>query len=443
MTKQIFFFFLLIGFSLLNPCQSEAKRIALVIGNNDYINVSKLKKAVNDARAVSRTLDSIGFKVIEKVNADRRSFDQQLNHLSILIEEGDEVLFFFAGHGISIKGRNYLLPLDIPKIIPGQERSITKEAFSEDEIISLLQERGARVKFLIIDACRNNPFPKKGTRSVGRSVGLEERKTPPRNTFIIYSAGFGEEALDRLSDDDEDPNSIFTRKLLPLLKTPGLSHLKMIKQLQIEVEQLALTTTSKHKQFPAFYDQVRGDFYLIPKHREFEEKNKAVKNDIEETLWTTIQNSKKSSDFKFYLSKFPTGKYSVLAELKLQNLSVLTLQNSLNIQSFIEDVYLREQAKFTEVVNYNELGFVNRSEIRKRIKKYKKKWPVRNYTLIPGSLKTTNSSNNEIIVVFRFNFYVSRINKNVEGTGRIKLTLIPQNNSYLVKSVKEINEIDR
>lgn len=257
--------FILIFF---NCVPLQAKRIALIIGNNDYVNVTKLKKAVNDARALAGVLEGIGFEVTEKVNIDRRIFDQQLNHLQATVNAGDEVVFFYSGHGISVKGRNFLLPIDIPAIIPGHERSVTKEAFAEDEIINILQDRGAKVSILIIDACRNNPFPKEGTRSVGRSVGLGQRDNPPINTFVMYSAGIGQEALDRLSDEDENPNSVFTRRLIPLLQQSGLSLIRMAKTLQVEVEKLALTTKSKHRQFPAFYDQVRGDFYFVPKIKE-------------------------------------------------------------------------------------------------------------------------------------------------------------------------------
>lgn len=318
MRNQTLFVTILVSFSLfISP--AFAKRVALVIGNDDYTNVTKLQKAVNDAKAVASTVRDIGFQVIEKFDVNRRTFDQQLNILNSKIEAGDEVVFFFAGHGISVRGQNYLLPTDIPEILPGLERSVIKEAFSENEIIALLQERGAKVSILIIDACRNNPFPKEGTRSVGRSVGLGQRPNPPRNTFVLYSAGIGQEALDRLSDADQNPNSVFTRKLIPLLKTPGLSHVQMAKKLQIEVEQLALTTKSRHQQFPAFYDQVRGNFYLVP----LRENPQTKTDDADQTLWKTIENSEKPSDFEFYLAEHPKGRYSSVAKLKIQRLAAL------------------------------------------------------------------------------------------------------------------------
>lgn len=300
---------------------AHAKRVALVIGNDAYSNVAPLKKAANDANALALTLTDLGFDVMKEINAARRVMDSRLNELNNRVEAGDEVVVFFAGHGISVRGQNYLLPTDIPKIRPGQERSVTKEAFSENEIINILQERGARVSILIIDACRNNPFPKSGTRTLGRSTGLGERSTPPRNTFIMYSAGIGQEALDRLSEADIDPNSVFTRKLIPLLKTPGLSHVQMAKQLQIEVEQLALKAEQQHRQFPAFYDQVRGNFFFIPEDKSTPQSRVKVTESPEELLWNTIRNSSTAEDYKFYLRKFPTGRFAHIAELELQKLT--------------------------------------------------------------------------------------------------------------------------
>lgn len=319
--KSLAIFFFTICFASISGSDAWAKRLALVIGNDAYINVDPLLKAVNDAKAVAAVVEELGFQVIQKNNASRSHINDGLTEIGRVMKPGDEVLFFFAGHGISVKGQNYLLPTDIPAIKPGQEHSIKKEAFSENEIISLLQEKGAKVSILIIDACRNNPFPKQGTRSIGRSVGLGQHTTPPHNAFVMYSAGLGQQALDRLSDEDDNPNSVFTRKLLPLLKTPGLSHVQMAKRLQIEVEQLALTTADRHKQFPAFYDQVRGNFYLLPDGKEVAiETLKKPSMNQENILWETVKDSSKISDFEFYLGKYPDGIFASVAELKISKL---------------------------------------------------------------------------------------------------------------------------
>lgn len=323
MPKQTFIVSFLLSVSLFIASPAFAKRIALIIGNDDYTNVSKLQKAVNDATAVASTLEDTGFQILLEKNADRQSMNRLLGKLSAKIEVGDEVLFYFSGHGVAVRGENYLLPTDIPPIVPNLEHSISKEAFSEDEIISLMKERGAKVSIMIIDACRNNPFPKGGTRSVGRSVGLARTKAPAEGTFIMYSAGIGQEALDRLSDDDKNPNSIFTRNLLPLLKAPGLDITQMTKGLRIDVRDLALKAAAphqNHKQFPAYYDQMEGNFYFVPGSEGKTTKIIERQNGADETLWKTIENSKKASDFEFYLSEHPKGRYSSLVKLKIKQL---------------------------------------------------------------------------------------------------------------------------
>ena len=102
--------------SLTSP--SYAKRIALVIGNNAYDNVTRLEKAENDAESIGQALKGIGYSVIMQKNLNRRKFNQNMQLFLSQLEAGDEALFFFAGHGVEIRGENYLLPTDIPDAVP-------------------------------------------------------------------------------------------------------------------------------------------------------------------------------------------------------------------------------------------------------------------------------------------------------------------------------------
>lgn len=240
--------------------RANAKRIALVIGNDNYSSVAKLEKAVSDARSIARTLRTVGFRVTHLENLNNRSMTRGIySDFISSIKKGDEVLFYYAGHGIEIRSRNYLLATDIPKVKPGNERFVTKEAFAVDDIIEAVQERGSRLAIFILDACRDNPFPKEGTRSIGTTRGLG-RSDPPKGTFVMYSAGSRQAALDRLSSSDRNPNSVYTRKLLPLIQTPGLKLTEMAKRLRGEVEELA--SKVNHDQYPAYYDQMKGEFYF-------------------------------------------------------------------------------------------------------------------------------------------------------------------------------------
>ena len=243
-----------------HPVQAQ-NRHALVIGIDDYAHVTPLHKARNDAQAVSAALERLGFVVITELDPDRRQVNQALSAFSSQLEPGDEALFYFAGHGVEVAGRNYLLPADIPAARPGDEDFVTGEAIAVDRVLSMMQRRGARVSLLILDACRDNPFPTEGTRSLGSSRGLA-RVDPPEGAFILFSAGTGQAALDRLSDNDPDPNSVFTRALLPRLQEPGLDIHSLARDVRRDVR--ALARTVKHDQFPAYYDQLAGNFSFNP-----------------------------------------------------------------------------------------------------------------------------------------------------------------------------------
>jgi hypothetical protein len=168
---------------------------------------------------------------------------------------------FFSGHGVAIGAENYLLPTDMEKPGAGEENLVRSEAHSVDALIHRVQAKGAASSIFVIDACRNNQFEAVGVRSIGATKGLA-RIDAPSGVFVLFSAGIGQTALDRLNAADPSPNSVFTRKLLPLLEQPGLTHLALAKRVQTEVK--ALAATVGHPRQPAFYDQIDGELTFKP-----------------------------------------------------------------------------------------------------------------------------------------------------------------------------------
>jgi hypothetical protein len=242
--------------------QSTAKaqgRLALVVGNDAYMNVPKLERAVNDSKEVARSLRALGFEVIVATDVNRRDLVQRLDEFSQRVQNGDLALFYYAGHGIEIRGTNYILPVDMPAVRDGQETLITSEALPTEKIVSDIQDRGARTFVMILDACRDNPFKRPGTRGVGGVRGLA-LASPPEGVFVLYSAGVGQAALDRLSNADVDPNSVFTRVFLKEIANPGATMVEIAKATQVQVRALALGV--EHVQVPAYYDQVIGQLRL-------------------------------------------------------------------------------------------------------------------------------------------------------------------------------------
>jgi hypothetical protein len=239
------------------PPADGARRVALVVGNDAYDNLDHLQKAVNDARAIRTALQKLGFDVVEVENAPRRIMNQRIVEFAGKVGRGDTAFFFYSGHGVEIRGINYLLGTDTPGASDNQEALIMSEGIPADSIVDQLQDRGARVSMLVLDACRENPFKQAGTRGVGGTRGLAQMTTP-EGVFVLYSAGVGQTALDRLSDHDPDPNSVFTRTFSRVLVSPGMTVQEMAKETQSEVRKLA--STVNHPQMPAYYDQILGQF---------------------------------------------------------------------------------------------------------------------------------------------------------------------------------------
>jgi hypothetical protein len=238
------------------PAQA-AKRVALVIGNNDYRNVPKLQKAVNDARTMGDTLKQLGFSVMVAENQTRAAFSQTLLAFDKAVEPGDTAFFFYAGHGFEIAGQNFLLPTDVPAATEGQEELVRDASILADRVIERLQNKKARTAILVFDACRNNPFERAGTRAVAGGGGLAPMTQLPEGVFSVFSAGPRQTAL---SNNDDNPNSVFTRTFARELTQPGANLVQVAQRTRRLVSEAAETV--RHKQIPVYFDQMVDDVFL-------------------------------------------------------------------------------------------------------------------------------------------------------------------------------------
>ena len=241
------------------PAQAE-KRVALVIGNNDYKNVPKLQKAVNDARTMGETLKQLGFTVMVAENQTRQAFSESLLAFDNAVGPGDTAFFFYAGHGFEIAGQNFLLPTDVPAAGEGQEELVRDASVLADRIIERLQNKNVRTAILVFDACRNNPFERSGTRALAGGGGLAPMTQLPEGVFSIFSAGPRQTALDRLSNNDDNPNSVFTRTFAKELLQPGENLVQVAQHTRRIVSEMA--ETINHKQIPVYFDQMVDDVFL-------------------------------------------------------------------------------------------------------------------------------------------------------------------------------------
>jgi uncharacterized caspase-like protein len=218
--------------------------------------VTPLLNARSDARALGAELDRVGYKVTLLLDLKEREMKQALREFKARIEGGDEVVFFYAGHGVQLGNANYLLPIDIKG---DDEEQVKDEAIQLQRVLDDMSERKAKLTLAVIDACRDNPFKKQG-RSIG-GRGLTPT-TAATGQMIVFSAGTGQQALDKLGGNDKDPNSVFTRTFIKEMAKPGLTVDRVLRNVRNQVVDMARSVG--HEQVPALYDQVVGDFYFKP-----------------------------------------------------------------------------------------------------------------------------------------------------------------------------------
>ena len=236
------------------PAVQGPTRRALVIGNDTYQEVSKLQNARADAKAMGAALQKVGFTVTSKSDLTERGMKDALRAFKNEIRGGDEVVIFFAGHGVQLGSANFLLPVDIR----GQsEDQVKDEAMPLQRMLDDIQDSKAKFALAIIDACRDNPFKTAGRTIGGRGLAATSAAS---GQMIIFSAGAGQQALDRLNDNDKDPNGLFTRIFLKEMSKPGIAVDRILRNVRAEV--VRLSKAVGHDQVPSLYDQAMGDFYF-------------------------------------------------------------------------------------------------------------------------------------------------------------------------------------
>jgi hypothetical protein len=287
---------------------ARERRVALVIGNSAYA-VGPLKNPVNDARAISRALSELGFEVIHKENLGREEMRGAIRQFGFKIRGGGVGLFYYAGHGVQIRGENYLVPTDAA---PKSADEVDDDAVSVSYILEKMEVAGNDLNILILDACRNNPF----TRSFrSGSDGLAVINAPT-GTVISYATAINSVA----SDGGSSGNSVYTEELLRHMRTPGLS----ITQMFIRVT-AGVHGKTQGRQTPWVSMSLTRDFYFNAGGRNTAGPVvSAEAEDAETGQWERIKNSSYPNDFAIYLQEYPRGKYADLARMRIQSLTPQT-----------------------------------------------------------------------------------------------------------------------
>jgi Caspase domain len=295
----------------------QARRLALVIGNDSYQNVATLQNARADARAIAAALKESGFEVTLKQDLTQKAMKSALRDFKALVAGGDEVVFYFSGHGVQFGGSNYLVPIDITA---ESEAQVADDAIPLQRVLDDMTEQKARFSLAIIDACRNNPFKQNGRALGGRGLAVVN---PATGQMIMYSAGAGQTALDKLGPNDTNPNGVFTRVLIQEMKKPGVPAGVMLKDVQSDVVEMAHSIG--HEQVPALYDQSLGKFYFRSGAPGAVEAGGVAgaatavhvptAAELDESYWQGIKGSTVPADYSGYISSFPKGMHVAEARM--------------------------------------------------------------------------------------------------------------------------------
>ncbi len=285
------------------------KRIALVIGNGAYDHAPPLVNPPNDARLMARTLRGLGFEVIERIDADRETMLLALrdfgDKLELAADEGVG-LFYYAGHGVQVRGVNFMIPV---KADIDRESDVAIFSISANSVLGTMAYAKNRLNFVVMDACRDNPF-KRGFRSASRGLA---RMDAPRGTLIAYATAPGDTAA-----DGDDGNSPYTKALVRAMREPGIGVEKVFKKTRINV-----MVATNDQQVPWESSSLTGDFYFKdgPALDAVSESDSGVPGaSAEDAFWISIKDSYDPSDFEAYISRYPNGEYKSLALIMLKRM---------------------------------------------------------------------------------------------------------------------------
>jgi hypothetical protein len=283
---------------------SMQRRVALVIGNSNYQNVTALVNPSHDSRLVAKTLSTLGFTLIggrEQNDLDKSHFDKAVEQFGDHIAGADVALFYYAGHGVQVHGSNYLVPIDAN---PTRESDIDFQFVDSATVLDQMEDAKAKLNLIILDACRNNPFGGRGLRAV--AAGLAEMRAPD-GTLISYATQPGS-----VASDGDKGDSPFTLALVHEIQQPGDDIFRVFNQVGVVVER-----ESGGAQQPwVAASPIQGDFY-------FAGSAPAVSNiassapDPDVVFWQSIENSQDAGDYQAYLKEFPDGRFAPLARSRV------------------------------------------------------------------------------------------------------------------------------
>lgn len=303
---------------ILQRDRDTGPRVALVVGVGDYVNAPRLPNPPRDARAIDEALKRLGFDSELVLDPDRLQLEAAVRRLGDRSRGADAALFFYAGHAIELAGRNWLLPKSVEL---RDDRSVRFEAVEMDAVLE--QTAGhARVNFLFLDACRDNPFRLRLSGSGARNVaagGLAQLRAAT-GTLIAFATQPG-----NVAEDGRGEHSPFTAALLEFIERPGMEVREMLGEVR-----RAVRNATNNQQIPWENSSLEGSFYFNP------QRPPAVaaappqaaptppaatpSADDDRLYWESVRNSNSVAELELYLTRFPEGRFADLARVRIERL---------------------------------------------------------------------------------------------------------------------------
>jgi hypothetical protein len=244
------FLMLFLTGAALTPAAAES-RVALVVGNASYLNVPSLDNAASDAQLMASTLKGLGFRLVgdsAQINLDKKAFDSAVRNFGSQLQGADVGLFYYAGHGLQVRGANYLVPIGAN---PTREADIDFELEDVALVMRQMEAAGTRLNLVMLDACRNNPFGGRGLRAI--DSGLAQMRAP-EGTLISFATQPG-----NVAQDGSGGHSPYTRALAQTIQRPGLGVFDVLNQVGLTVKK----ATGGTQQPWVSSSPIDGSFYFV------------------------------------------------------------------------------------------------------------------------------------------------------------------------------------
>jgi uncharacterized caspase-like protein len=292
------------------------KRVALVVGNSAYKNVTPLDNPRNDARLMADTLRTLGFTVVggsAQLDLDKTQFDNAVQSFSDQIQGADVGLFYYAGHGVQVRGANYLVPVTAN---PTRESDVDFQLIDTALVLRQMEGAGTKLNIVILDACRNNPFGGRGLRAT--DGGLAQMRAP-EGTLISYATQPGSVAR-----DGANGNSPYTRALAEAIRKPGQDIFQTFNAVGLVVKQV----TAGSQQPWVSSSPIAGNFYFAgqsagaqtvasPPSVTAPPAAASSASDEAARAWSVIQNTASIAVIEDFIRQFGSTAYGSMARARL------------------------------------------------------------------------------------------------------------------------------